>query len=96
MNTHNPIDTARTLVAGDKGLLAMDESNPACNERSARLGISQTEEAWRAYRESAAQHTLVHRARCNRTAQRSEYNAAMEIKLGHENKETYHLRLQEF
>jgi fructose-bisphosphate aldolase class I len=45
------IDTARTLVAGDKGLLAMDESNPTCNERFARLGIPQTEEARRAYRE---------------------------------------------
>jgi len=30
MNTHNLIDTARTLIAGDKGLLAMDESNPTC------------------------------------------------------------------
>jgi fructose-bisphosphate aldolase class I len=26
------IDTARTLVASHKGLLAMDESNPTCNE----------------------------------------------------------------
>ena len=31
MNTHQLIDTARALVAGDKGLLAMDESNPTCN-----------------------------------------------------------------
>ena len=45
------IDTARTLVAGDKGLLAMDESNPTCNKRFAKLGIPQTEEARRAYRE---------------------------------------------
>jgi len=45
------IDTARTLVAGDKGLLAMDESNPTCNKRFARLGIPQTEEARRAWRE---------------------------------------------
>ena len=44
------IDTARTLVAGDKGLLAIDESNPTCNERFARLGIPQTEDARRAYR----------------------------------------------
>jgi fructose-bisphosphate aldolase class 1 len=28
MNAHDLIDTARTLVANDKGLLAMDESNP--------------------------------------------------------------------
>jgi fructose-bisphosphate aldolase class I len=52
MNTQELIDTARALVAGDKGLLAMDESNPTCNNRFARLGIPQTEEARRAYRES--------------------------------------------
>jgi fructose-bisphosphate aldolase class 1 len=39
MNEHALIDTAKTLVAGDKGLLAMDESNPTCNKRFARLGI---------------------------------------------------------
>jgi fructose-bisphosphate aldolase class I len=51
MNAQELIDTARTLVAGDKGLLAMDESNATCNKRFARLGIAQTEEARRAYRE---------------------------------------------
>src|SRR5471030_1482258 len=51
MNTKNIIDTARTLIADDKGLLAMDESNPTCNKRFAKLGIPQTEEARRAYRE---------------------------------------------
>ncbi len=51
MNTQELIDTARTLVAGDKGLLAMDESNPTCNKRFAKLGIPQTVEARRAYRE---------------------------------------------
>ena len=51
MNAQELIDTARTLVADDKGLLAMDESNPTCNKRFARLGIPQTEEARRAYRE---------------------------------------------
>src|ERR1035441_3004815 len=45
------IDTAKALVAGDKGLLAMDESNPTCNKRFAKLGIPQTEDARRAYRE---------------------------------------------
>ena len=45
------IETARALVAGDKGLLAMDESNPTCNQRFAALGIPQTEEARRSYRE---------------------------------------------
>jgi fructose-bisphosphate aldolase class I len=39
------------MVADDKGLLAMDESNPTCNKRFAELGIPQTEEARRAYRE---------------------------------------------
>jgi hypothetical protein len=44
-------ETAKKMVAGDKGLLAMDESNPTCNKRFARLGIPQTEEARRAWRE---------------------------------------------
>src|ERR1039457_3567078 len=39
------------MVADDKGLLAMDESNPTCDERFARLGIPQTVEARRAWRE---------------------------------------------
>jgi fructose-bisphosphate aldolase class I len=51
MNTQKLIDTANALVADDKGLLAMDESNPTCNKRFAKLGIPQTEEARRAYRE---------------------------------------------
>jgi len=51
MNPQQLIDTARMLVAGDKGLLAMDESNPTCNKRFAKLGIPQTEKARRAYRE---------------------------------------------
>ena len=51
MNAQQLIDTARLLVAGDKGLLAMDESNPTCNKRFAALAIPQTEEARRAYRE---------------------------------------------
>ena len=51
MNAQKLIDTAKAMVAGDKGLLAMDESNPTCNKRFARLGIPQTEEARRAYRE---------------------------------------------
>jgi len=44
-------DTAEALVAGDKGLLAMDESNSTCNKRFAALGIPQTVELRRAYRE---------------------------------------------
>jgi fructose-bisphosphate aldolase class I len=45
------IKTANALVADDKGLLAMDESNPTCNKRFAALGIPQTHKARRAYRE---------------------------------------------
>jgi len=44
-------DTAKQLMAADKGLLAMDESTPTCNKRFAKLGIPQTEEMRRAYRE---------------------------------------------
>jgi fructose-bisphosphate aldolase class I len=51
MNAQELIFTARELVADDKGLLAMDESNPTCNKRFAKLGIPQTVEARRAYRE---------------------------------------------
>ena len=51
MNAQALMETARALVAGDKGLLAMDESNPTCNKRFAKLGIPQTPEARRAYRE---------------------------------------------
>ena len=51
MNTQLLIDTARAMVADDKGLLAMDESHPTCNKRFAKLNIPQTEEARRAYRE---------------------------------------------
>lgn len=53
MNTHAHAlsDLAKSLMASEKGLLAMDESNSTCNERFARLGIEQTEAARRAYRE---------------------------------------------
>ena len=51
MNEQELIETARALVAGDKGLLAMDESTPTCNRRFARLGIPQNKDARRAYRE---------------------------------------------
>src|SRR5665647_3174634 len=51
MNEQELVDTARTLVADDKGILAMDESFPTCNKRFAKLGIPQTEEFRRAYRE---------------------------------------------
>jgi len=51
MNAKNLIDSAKVLVADGKGLLAMDESTPTCNKRFAKLGIPQTVEARRAYRE---------------------------------------------
>jgi fructose-bisphosphate aldolase class I len=51
MNLQQLEETAGALFASDKGLLAMDESNPTCNKRFAKLGIPQTVEARRAYRE---------------------------------------------
>lgn len=51
MNEQQLIATARSLMQAGKGLLAMDESNPTCNKRFAKLGIPQTEEARRAWRE---------------------------------------------
>ena len=51
MNPQLLRDTAKFLFADDKGLLAMDESNGTCNKRFEKLGIPQTAEARRAYRE---------------------------------------------
>jgi fructose-bisphosphate aldolase class I len=51
MISQSIITTANAMVGGDKGLLAMDESNPTCNKRFAPLGIPQTVESRRAYRE---------------------------------------------
>ena len=51
MDASKLIDTAAALVAGDKGLLAMDESTPTCSKRFAPLGIPLTAEARRAYRD---------------------------------------------
>jgi fructose-bisphosphate aldolase class I len=51
MNLKEIITTAKSLVANDKGLLAIDESNPTCNKRFAAAGIPQTEEFRRSYRE---------------------------------------------
>lgn len=45
------IATAKALMAGNKGLLAMDESTSTCNKRFAEAGIPQTIEYRRAYRE---------------------------------------------
>lgn len=51
MNKQILVKTAAALMADHKGLLAMDESNSTCNKRFAEIGISQTEENRRAYRE---------------------------------------------
>jgi fructose-bisphosphate aldolase class I len=51
VNTKELMESAGALVAGGKGLLAMDESNGTCNKRFAALGIVQSEESRRAYRE---------------------------------------------
>ncbi len=51
MNLKEIIITAKSLVADDKGLLAIDESNPTCNKRFAAAGVPQTEEFRRSYRE---------------------------------------------
>jgi len=51
MNLQLLKDTAKLLFADDKGLLAMDESTGTCNKRFEKLGIPQTVEARRAYRE---------------------------------------------
>lgn len=51
MNLKQLKETAKTMVANGKGLLAMDESNPTITKRFAALNIPQTEEMRRAYRE---------------------------------------------
>jgi len=51
MNIQILVNTARQMAADHKGLLAMDESNPTCNKRFAKLNIPQTVETRRAYRE---------------------------------------------
>jgi len=51
MNKQELMNTAKTLVGDNKGLLAMDESNPTCNKRFGALGIPQTIDFRRSYRE---------------------------------------------
>ena len=51
MNEAALVDIAAALVAGGKGILAMDESTATCNQRFASLAIPQTVEARRAWRE---------------------------------------------
>jgi fructose-bisphosphate aldolase, class I len=51
MSAPELIATAKAMVAEGKGLLAMDESTPTCNKRFEKVGIPQTEETRRFYRE---------------------------------------------
>src|SRR5277367_1407097 len=51
MKTQELTKTVQAMMAGDKGLLAMDESISTCHKRFAPLGIPLTEESRRAYRE---------------------------------------------
>jgi len=46
--------TALAMVADNRGLLAMDESDPTCNQRFAKAGIPQTAEMRRQYRDLIA------------------------------------------
>jgi fructose-bisphosphate aldolase class I len=54
MNKTELINITNAMMAGSKGLLAMDESNGTCNKRFAALGIPQTEEFRRNWRELIA------------------------------------------
>ena len=51
MSARELIATTKAMVVKGKGLLAMDESTPTCNQRFEKIGIPQTEEARRSYRE---------------------------------------------
>lgn len=51
MDTQKLSETAEAMMGGDKGLLAMDESTSTANRRFAAIGIPQTEETRRAYRD---------------------------------------------
>jgi fructose-bisphosphate aldolase class I len=92
MNAHQLlVDTARSLVASDKGLLASARLNAMNVRFKSRLpwglafsyarAIQQPAlELWQGEEAhvSAAEHALYHRARFNRAARRGGYTAAME------------------
>lgn len=44
-------ENAKKLVAGEKGILAADESNPSANKRFKAVGVEETEENRRQYRQ---------------------------------------------
>lgn len=51
MDITHLMETANALVAGDRGILAMDESTPTCDKRFAEHDIPRTLEYRQAYRE---------------------------------------------
>lgn len=51
MNLQTLSETAQAMLADGKGLLAMDESSGTCNRRFASVGIAQTVEMRRAWRQ---------------------------------------------
>ena len=51
MNEQKLIATAQAMIVDGKGILAMDESTPTCNQRFEKAGIPQTEQTRRSYRE---------------------------------------------
>ncbi|MFQ5572479.1 MAG: class I fructose-bisphosphate aldolase, partial [Rhodothermales bacterium] len=51
MTPHELQGTAKAMVAKGKGILAMDESNPTCGKRLKKMGIENTVENRRAWRE---------------------------------------------
>jgi len=51
MSAQALLDTAHALLAGDGGILAMDESNGTCDRRFAAAGIHEGAQSRRAYRE---------------------------------------------
>ena len=51
MSIEQLAETARAMVAPGKGIIAIDESTATCGKRFAAVGIENTEENRRAYRE---------------------------------------------
>jgi fructose-bisphosphate aldolase class I len=85
MNTQKLTDTAKTLIAGHKGLLAMDvrlkTRMPWALAFSFSRAIQQPAlDLWQGKEAnvSAAQKALSHRAACNRAARQGKYSSAME------------------
>jgi fructose-bisphosphate aldolase class 1 len=75
--------TARALVAADKGLLAMDESNPTCTSASLWPASPRPKQPGGPTGSDdtnvkAAQDALFHRARCNQAARAGTYDPTME------------------